>query len=109
MSLLSLFLLSLSEFRHYKNQPANQYIDTNELVNDVAYALLGRGKTDTAIVFFKYNTTDYPDSANAFDSLAEAYMNTDQKQLAISHYQQSVALDPSNTHALAMIEKLSGM
>lgn len=98
----------ISEFRRYKNQSIYRYIDTEALINDFAYLLIEKGQMETAISFFKFNTTDYPDSANAFDSLAEAYMQTGQKQLSISHYQKSLSLDPSNTHAQAMIKKLKG-
>lgn len=42
-------------------------------VNQLAYALFNQKKLREAIEFFKWNVATYPASANAHDSLAEAY------------------------------------
>ena len=57
---------------------------------------------------FKLNVTDYPQSANAYDSLAEAYMTGGDKELAIRNYRRSVELNPGNTNAVEMLKKLEG-
>lgn len=48
----------------------------------------------------------WPQSANAHDSLAEAYFINENKALAIEHYKKSLELDPKNTNAVEMLEKL---
>ena len=68
--------------------------------------LYGNHKTSEAIEIFKLNTDAYPKSSNAYDSLAEAYQVSGNKELAIKNYQQAVELDPTNLHAVDMLKKL---
>ena len=63
---------------------------------------------DEAIAFFLLNTKLFPESFNTWDSLGEGYMEAGQTELAISSYEKSLELDPSNLHAAAMIEKMRG-
>ena len=48
----------------------------------------------------------YPSSANAYDSLGEAYMIKGERNLAIRNYRRSLELDPNNDNAAKMIEKM---
>jgi cytochrome c-type biogenesis protein CcmH/NrfG len=48
----------------------------------------------------------HPESWNVYDSLAEAYMNSGEKTLAIQNYQKSLELNPKNNNAAAMLKKL---
>jgi len=48
----------------------------------------------------------YPESGNVYDSLAEAYMNDRNKELAIKFYLKSLEKDPSNDNARGMLERL---
>jgi len=76
-------------------------------LNSLGYQLLsGKHKTSEAIEIFKLNTVAYPQSSNAFDSLAEAYQVSGNKELAIKNYQKAVELDPTNLHAIDMLKKL---
>jgi CubicO group peptidase (beta-lactamase class C family) len=76
-------------------------------LNSLGYQLLsGNHKTSEAIQIFKLNTTAYSKSSNAFDSLAEAYQVSGNKELAIKNYQKAVELDPTNLHAVDMLKKL---
>ncbi len=43
------------------------------VTNSLGYAALSEGRTEDAIEMFKLNVEAYPNSANAFDSLADAY------------------------------------
>lgn len=49
----------------------------------------------------------YPQSGNAYDSLAEAYMDNGDTRLAVANYQKSLQLDPSNSNAVQMLKKLN--
>jgi len=76
-------------------------------LNSLGYQLLyGNHKTSEAIEIFQLNTDAYPKSSNAFDSLAEAYEVSGNKELAIKNYQTAVELDPTNLHAVDMLKKL---
>jgi predicted Zn-dependent protease len=43
------------------------------MMNNLGYQLMGDAKMDEAIRVFKNNIERYPNSANVYDSLAEAY------------------------------------
>jgi imidazolonepropionase-like amidohydrolase len=77
-------------------------------VNNLAYGLLFGKKFDDATQLFLLNVELYPQSANAYDSLAEAYMDAGKKPLASQNYQKSLELNPLNTNAVAMLKKLRG-
>jgi predicted alpha/beta superfamily hydrolase len=62
------------------------------VVNNLAYGLLRKGKDDEAIATFKFNVEHYPNSANVYDSLAEAYEKTGQFDLARQNYERAVQL-----------------
>ena len=47
-----------------------------------------------------------PQSANAYDSLGEAYMKAGDNEKAIKNYKKSLELNPENNNAKKMLEKL---
>jgi len=65
-------------------------------VNSLGYALLQADKKGEAIVFFKLNVEAYPHSANACDSLAEAYMQSGKNDLAIQYYRKTLEMIPND-------------
>ena len=75
-------------------------------VNDWGYSLLMDNHLSEAIEIFKFNIVLNPESANAYDSLGEAYAKSGQKDLAIANYEKSLAKNPDNAHAREQIEKL---
>ena len=75
-------------------------------VNEVGYLFLNNNKSDEAVVVFDYNAQRHPQSANAHDSLAEAYYKTGRRDLAIKHYRWSLELNPSNANARQMLGKI---
>jgi CubicO group peptidase (beta-lactamase class C family) len=82
-----------------------QYSDM--ALNNFGYQLMEAGELDMAIEVFKLNTELFPNIANTFDSLAEAYTNKGNKELAIANYKKVLELRPQNENAKKMIEKLS--
>jgi CubicO group peptidase (beta-lactamase class C family) len=75
-------------------------------LNWLGYTLLFSGQEQDAITVFQRNTQDYPESSNVWDSLAEAYMKTGQKDLAIQNYEKALRLDPKNRNATDQLKKL---
>jgi CubicO group peptidase (beta-lactamase class C family) len=76
-------------------------------LNALGYQLLyGDHKTSDAIEIFRLNAVAYAKSSNPFDSLAEAYQVSGNKELAIKNYEKAVELDPTNLHAVDMLKKL---
>ena len=79
---------------------------TEGQMNSIGYAYLGMNMIDSAIIVFKFNVGEFPESANVYDSLGEAYMKKGENQLAILNYEKSLELDPENGNAKKMLEKL---
>lgn len=79
---------------------------TEDYVNQWGYRLLADNKPEMAVGVFRYNTEQWPNSGNAFDSLAESYERLGDAQHAISNYKRSLELDPSNTNAVEHLRKL---
>lgn len=74
---------AVAALRATKNPKADE-----ERINGLGYALLARD-TKQAIAVFKLNVDAFPDSANAHDSLAEAYAKSGDKKSAIAEYERA--------------------
>jgi len=61
-------------------------------MNGIGYMLLNMRRYDEAIQVFKLNVQTYPNSANVYDSLAEAYMKNGDIDLAIEHYTKTLEM-----------------
>jgi CubicO group peptidase (beta-lactamase class C family) len=81
---------------------------SENILNEAGYHLLRDKHMADAILIFQKNVELHPASSNAYDSLAEAYMNNGQNDLSIENYEKSLELDSGNTNALAMLKKLRG-
>ena len=75
-------------------------------INSLGYRFLRQKRSAEAIRIFKLNTDLHSQSANAYDSLAEAYMDAGDKALAIQFYNKSLSLDPKNSNAISQLKKL---
>lgn len=75
-------------------------------LNGTGYFLMGKRRFNDAIKIFELNVKLFPESGNAYDSLAEGYFNAGNKVLALQHYKKSLSLDPGNNGAKEMIEKI---
>ena len=65
----------------------------NEL-NAYGYQLMADGKTDKAIDVFILATKKYPNSANTWDSLGEAYATKGDKKNAIINFKKALSMNP---------------
>jgi CubicO group peptidase (beta-lactamase class C family) len=81
---------------------------TESRLNVLGYTLLRVEKVDEAVAIFKLNVEFYPEAANTYDSLGEAYMTRGDTDLAIANYEKSLALNPRNDNAAEMLKRLRG-
>jgi predicted alpha/beta superfamily hydrolase/TolA-binding protein len=96
----------LKKFKEIRSGPRSElYFEESEF-NAMGYRLMGAGKMKAAIEIFKLNVELYPESANVYDSLAEAYMNSGDTRKAIKNYKKSLELNPDNNNAKEMLKKL---
>lgn len=70
----------------------------NEL-NDLGYRLLGGRYYTAAIAVFRLNVETYPDSANCYDSLADAYGRSGNNEMAIRYYELTLKRIPMDKRA----------
>lgn len=82
--------------------------DSNEL-NSLGYDLLSSKKINESIAIFKLATSEFPEDANLYDSLAEAYYTNKQYNLAVENYKKSLELNPENDNAKKMILQIEKM
>ncbi len=75
-------------------------------MNWIGYNFLSKDKIDEAIKIFQLNTEMFPMASNTWDSLAEVYMKKGDYKKATEYYKKSFELDPKNTNAKKMIEKM---
>lgn len=78
-----------------KKNPDSDLLDEASL-NGMGYLLLQQKKIPTAVSVFELAAKTYPNSANAYDSLADGYLAASQPQLAISASQKELALAPND-------------
>lgn len=80
---------------------------TEEVVNIWGLGLLHDGRKREAIALLAFNVQQYPNSANAHDSLAEAYEKAGNKAAAIASYRQALVLDPKVESAIERLKVLA--
>jgi len=91
----------LSEIFGYSMKPEESAI------NNYGYQFLQVEKNiDKALEFFKKNVENYPQSANVYDSYAEALLAKGDKKNAMLNYEKAFQLDPTNTAARDIVNKL---
>ncbi len=66
-------------------------------VNLLGYEHLQIGDTKGAVEILELNTTAYPDSPNAYDSLSDAYLADGQKDLALQNAKKALELLANDT------------
>ncbi|MCF6405060.1 hypothetical protein L3C95_19315 [Chitinophaga filiformis] len=80
---------------HYKNVSEQMGYtvkpDENQ-VNNLGYQMLRNQQFVKAETLFKLNTTNYPNSANCYDSLGDLYLETGNKTKAIENFKKALTL-----------------
>ena len=74
-------------------------LTAEEALNELGYGLYGRKQKDAAIEIFRLNTELYPQSGNAYDSLAETYLRLGDEARAKELYAKALAVQPDYGNA----------
>ncbi|MCO5947892.1 serine hydrolase [Mucilaginibacter flavidus] len=88
-----------------KKKDAGFKVDEHDM-NEFGFILMEKGKYKEAIAIFKLNINRYPNSGNLYDSLAEAYVKTGDKTLAMENFKKCIELNPKNEYAAEQLKKL---
>ncbi len=99
------FSKALANYKKVRQE--NPSANIEQTLNSIGYSFANKGKYADAIEVFKINTTEYPNSANAWDSLGEGFEMAGDKNNAIKYYKKSLELDKNNQHAKDKIKLLS--
>ena len=81
-----------------------RYVESS--INRMGYDLLGRNEHQAAIETFRVNTETFSESANTYDSLAEAYLESGDRETAVELYRQALEVDPEFANAARMLREL---
>ena len=95
-------------YREWREDPVNAYAlaDAENPINSLGYELMSARRLDQAIEVFKLNAAAFPRSANAFDSLGEAYRARGDRESAIRSYTKALELDPNMRTAADALKAL---
>jgi CubicO group peptidase (beta-lactamase class C family) len=96
----------IAQYRELKAKQAATYDFAEPELNQLGYRLLRSGKSKEAIEIFKLNVEVFPQRFNTYDSLAEAYANVNERELAIQNYKKALELNPNNSNAKDQLERL---
>jgi hypothetical protein len=98
---------AIKQYRELKATEPDAYDFSEDEFIGLGYGLLRMKKVPDAIEIFKLSVEAYPQSYNTYDSLAEAYMDHGDKELAIQYYQKSIEINPANTNGIERLKKLT--
>jgi len=98
----------VKKYREFKANPQRRFINTESPMNQFGYSLLGAKRIDEAIEIFKLNVEFYPNSANVYDSLGDAYQAAGRKEEAIKAYEKALSIDPNYASSAENLRRLKG-
>ncbi|MDP4952370.1 MAG: tetratricopeptide repeat protein, partial [Flavobacteriales bacterium] len=97
----------IARYYHLKSTEFENYnFDMEDKLNLHGYDLLWAGKTEEALAIFQLVVDEFPESANAYDSLGEAHLALGNMDLALENYEKTLALNPNNFFAEDQIERI---
>ncbi len=67
---------------------------SNAQLNGLGYQMMGQGKNEKALEYFKLNIERNPKDPNVFDSLGECYKTLGNNKEAIKAFKKSLSMDP---------------
>ncbi len=80
---------------------------TESDINQLAYTFLFlKNDKDKALELFIQNTTNYPNSAYAYDSLSDAYKALGKREMAIENLEKALELNPDQEFSKRKLEEL---
>ena len=89
-----------------RERVANRFRSFEREVNALGYQLVADGRPERAIQAFRINTRAYPRSANTFDSLGEALLNSGYRDAAIAAWRQALEVEPGFPPSARALERL---
>ncbi|HZE85302.1 MAG TPA: hypothetical protein VE035_13400, partial [Puia sp.] len=98
---------AFSRLMELKSDTAHYFLDQYE-INSLGYQFLANGYLAQSLETFKINVLLFPNSANAYDSYAEALAQHGDKDPAVAMYKKSILMNPKNEEGKKRLKKLLG-
>lgn len=89
-----------------KENPSAYNFENEDELTMYGYSLLWENKVAEALEIFKLIAQEFPNSANAYDSLGEAYLANGDMALSLANYEKALAMNPDNFNAEDQIERI---
>lgn len=84
--------VGITQFHALKKNHSDDYDFSEPEINGLGYRFVLENKLDEAIAVFNLNCELHPGSANAYDSLGEAYLRKGENGKAIERYEKALVL-----------------
>ena len=97
---------AITLYRVLQKNGDDSYDFSEGVINSYGYVLLRSNHTEDAIKVFKLNVENYPNSANVYDGLGDAWLKAGDKVQAIANYEKESSLDPTNEDLKKQIRNL---
>ncbi len=98
-----------SDAARMMQDPHYRFFDFEDEFNSAGYRLLSLREYRDAIFVFQMITEFFPESPNAWDSLAEGYLRSGDTQKATEYYTKAIQMDPegpTGKHAREMLKQM---
>ncbi len=89
-----------------REKPGEYSFENEDELTMYGYGKLWENNVAEALEIFKLIATEFPNSANAYDSLGEVYLKKGDTALSLQYYEKSLAMNPDNFNAEDQIERI---
>lgn len=93
-------------YKEFKSRNKNGKLFTEAGLNILGYSYFQDKDYKMAILIFKMNVEDNPNSWNVYDSLGEVFLASGNEEEAKKNYKKSVELNPSNEYGKKILKEL---
>jgi len=97
-----------AEFQKIRTVDRDKYFFLERGFNVLGNKFLSPNKIAEAIELCKMNVALFPESANAYYRLADAYVKVGNKEQAIENFEKLLKLDPNNQSVMDALKQLKG-
>jgi CubicO group peptidase (beta-lactamase class C family) len=97
---------AIDEYRRFKNDTVHFIVPEREYFMNISNYVVEIGHLDWAVEILQAAITEFPGYWEAYDALGETYIQKGDTIQAIQSFKKSIELNPQNTNAKEMLEKL---
>ncbi len=96
----------INQAREFHQEKPEYFEISRVSINSMGYDLMHKNRMEDALKLFNLNIEFYPECANCYDSLGEAYLKTGDRESALAQFERSLELEPDNEDLRETVERL---